>query len=159
MKRVTFGVTYPPERAHPVHRRIEREERVSRAELLMWGPAGTVTALLWFDADPAVVGGILGDVDSLTAVGLVAGDDGTNAFTHQTEYELPDAVMDLVARSKVVFLPPVVFLDDGDARFEAVGETQFLSEFHARLADLLDARIERVRDFRRGSTPASITER
>ncbi|MFD1644642.1 helix-turn-helix domain-containing protein [Haloarchaeobius litoreus] len=153
MRRVTFAVDYPPSLAHPMHRRLD-ESAVSRAELLMWGPMDTVTTLAWYDGTPGAVRSLLDPVESITAVDLVAGDGGTYAFVHQTEYELGAPVLDLVADSGVVFLPPVTFEAGGRARVEAVGESEFLAEFHADLREHVDATVERVADFRRWSTPA-----
>lgn len=162
MKRVTFGVTYPPESAHPVHRGLAREATLSRADLLVWGPTDAVTTLVWYDGGREPVQRVVDGVESLVEATLVPGDDGTYVFSHQTAFELPDAVLELVARAKLAFLPPVTFLDDRRARFEAVGESRHLSEFHARLSDLVGVRIERVREFERESMPASpaaLTER
>jgi predicted DNA binding protein len=55
--------------------------------------------------------------------------------------------------------PPVTFFSAGTVRFEAVGESRFLSEFYTELNDLLDVSIERVRGFRRWSSPTDVTER
>lgn len=159
MKRVAFRVTYPTELAHPIHRRIGEFDRVSRMELLMWGPTADVTTLSWYDADAGTVRRVLDAVASVTTADLVAGDGGTYAFVHQTEYELDADVLDLVSRSRVCFLPPVTFLADGDATFEAVGETSRLSEFYARLGERLDVGIERVREFGREPSSAALTDR
>ncbi|WP_440005529.1 helix-turn-helix domain-containing protein [Halomicrococcus sp. SG-WS-1] len=159
MKRIRFGVTYPTELAHPIHRRLAREDAVSRMELLMWGPTADVTTLSWYDADRETVAELLTAVETVSTSHLVEGDDGTYAFVSQREYEFEDDVLELVSRARVVFLPPVTFFEDGDATFEAVGEPSSLSEFHARLSELLDARIERVRDFRSGSSPSDLTGR
>ncbi|QIB74955.1 bacterio-opsin activator [Halogeometricum borinquense] len=159
MKRVAFGVSYPTELAHPIHRRLARTDGVSRMELLIWGPTANVTTLSWFDTDPETVRELLTAVGTLSAVSLVAGDDGTYAFAHQTGFEFDDDVLDLLASASVVFLPPVTFFEDGTATFEAVGETADLSDFYRQLGTLLDVRIERVHDFQRGSNPANLTTR
>ncbi|SDM43972.1 HTH DNA binding domain-containing protein [Halogranum gelatinilyticum] len=159
MKRVAFRVSYPPTAAHPIHRRLADTDEVSRMELLVWGPTAEVTTLSWYDAEPATVRELLTAVETAVASSTVAGDGGTYAFLHQSEYELDADVLDLVARSGVVFLPPVVFLDDGDAVFEAVGEQAELSRLYADLGDLLDTRIERVSEFRKPSSPARLTDR
>lgn len=153
MKRVAFAVDYPPSLAHPMHRQLA-ESPVRRAELLMWGPMDTVTTLAWYEGGPAAVRTLLDAVESSTAVDLVPGDGGTYAFIHQTEYELGAPVLDLVADSGVVFLPPVTFEAGGRARFEAVGRSEFLAEFHADLREHVDATVERVAEFRRWETPA-----
>nr|WP_303647244.1 helix-turn-helix domain-containing protein [Haloarchaeobius sp. FL176] len=136
-----------------MHRQLD-ESPVSRAELLMWGPMDTVTTLAWYGGEPDAVRSLLDAVGSSTAVDLVTGDGGTYAFVHQTEYELGAPVLDLVADSGVVFLPPVTFEPGGRARFEAVGESEFLAAFHADLREHVDATVERVADFRRWTTPA-----
>lgn len=159
VKRVAFGVTYPAEFVHPLHRRVVRTEGVSRVELLAWAPTADVTTLSWYDADPETVRAVLAAVESLSTANLVEGDGGTYAFARQTAYEFDDALLELVSRANVAFLPPVTFLADGDATFEAVGDAASLSGFHARLDELLDARIERVREFGRTSSPATLTER
>ena len=76
MKRVAFGVTYPRERTHPLHRRLAREEGVSRMELLMWGPTASVTTLSWYDADPGTVEAVLAAVETVSTSHLVAGAAG-----------------------------------------------------------------------------------
>ena len=151
MKQVTFTARYPPELAHPMHRALMESQRLSRAELLLWGPTETVTTLFWYDGPEAVVRELLGAVDSIERSALVAADDGTYGFLAQREYELADAVLDLVVEAQLVFLPPVTFLDSGRVRFQAVGEGDALSEFYAALSEVLETGIERVRPFRRGS--------
>jgi hypothetical protein len=152
VKRVTFRVRYPEGLAHPLHRRLGDAEDASRMELLMWGPTGTVTVLLWFDAGREAVSGLLGALDAAGAE-LVAGDGGTYAFLRQRAYEFDDAVMDLVGDARAVFLPPVVFRAEGDATVAAVGETEGLSGLYERLDDVLDATIARVSEFRRPGGP------
>lgn len=159
MKRVTFSVRYSGELAHPIHRRMMDGLPISRMELLMWGPMATVTTLSWFDADGETVAEALEAVESVTSTQLVPGDGGTYAFVSQSEYELGGPVLELVARSRVVFVPPVSFYDTGRATFEAVGESDHLGEFHADLRDTLDATIEAVHEFSRWSSPADVTER
>jgi predicted DNA binding protein len=159
MRRVAFRVSYPPEMAHPLHRRLARTDGVSRMELLQWGPTAAVTTLSWYDASPETVRTVLDAVETVTSTELVEGDDGTYAFVRQSAYELDAEVLELVERSHVVFLPPVTFFADGDAVFEAVGETPAVSALYARLRELLDARIERVDDFRRGPSSAALTDR
>lgn len=124
-----------------------------------WGPTDAVTTLVWYDAVPDAVRDLLDRVDSLTTATLLPEDDGTYVFSHQTEFELSRSVLDVVAHSEVAFPPPVVFLGGGEVRFEAVGGSDGLSEFHGRLSELLDVRIERVGDFRRGPAPATLTDR
>lgn len=152
MKRATLRVTYPPARAHPIHRRIVRGDGVTRAELLLWGPTSTVTTLTWYDGDRRAVESLLDGVDSLATRHLVPGDGGTYAFVHQTAYELDEGVMDLVTSARAVFPPPVVFRDDGDALFEAVGEATALADLYAGLDDELAATVERVEPFGRGGS-------
>jgi hypothetical protein len=159
VKRVSLSATYPPESAHPIHRGIEASDAVSRAELLLWGPTEAVTTLVRYDAAPDAVRELLDRVDSLTAASLLPEDGGTYVFSRQTDFELPESVLDLVGRSKVAFPPPVVFLAGGEVRFEAVGDPEDLSEFHERLSEPLDVRIERVGGFRRGPDPATLTDR
>ena len=152
MKQVTFTARYPPELAHPMHQALMESQRLSRAELLLWGPTETVTTLFWYDGSEAAVRELLGAVDSIERSALVAADDGTYGFLAQREYELADAVLGLVAEAQLVFLPPVAFLDSGRVRFQAVGEGDALSEFYAALSEVLETGIERVRPFRRGES-------
>lgn len=159
MKRVSFSVSFPAEMAHPLHRRIVDGTEVSRADLLMWGPMTTISTLLWIDGPPDVATDVLDAVDSTTATNLVAGDDGTYAFVHQTEYEFPDRLLELVAESRVVYLPPIRFYQDGTVQFEVTGEAALLAAFSDELADLAEVTIERVREFDRWGSPATLTER
>ena len=151
MKQVTFTARYPPELAHPMHRALSDSERLSRADLLLWGPTGAVTTLFWYDGPKAAVQELLAAVESIERSALVAADDGTYGFLAQREYELAASVLELVAEAQLVFLPPVTFLDSGRVRFQAVGDGAALSEFHAALSDVIETTIERVRPFDRGS--------
>jgi predicted DNA binding protein len=159
VRRVTFRARYPVEVAHPIQRRIMESGPVSRAELLMWGPMSDVTTLTWFDGGPDAVEGVLAAVGSATTSHLVADDGGTYAFVHQTGFELIGSVLERVAESSVVYLPPVVFLDTGEVRFEAVGESGHLSAFHDELNDVIDVTIESVHGFRREPSPGAVTDR
>ena len=151
MKQVTFTARYPAELAHPMHQALMDSERLSRAELLMWGPTETVTTLFWYDGPKAAVEDLLAAVESIERSALVAAADGTYGFLAQREYELAASVLDLVAEAQLVFLPPVTFFDSGRVRFQAVGEQIALSEFYAGLSEVIETGIERVRPFHRGS--------
>ncbi|MGQ3328274.1 helix-turn-helix domain-containing protein [Halorubrum sp. FL23] len=159
MKRVQFSVTYPERLIHPLHRRITEAGPVTRAELLTWSPTADATTLFWCDADADATASVVDAVDSLVASELVEGGGGTYAFLRQESYEFAPAVLDAIAAARVAFLPPVVFLDTGAVRFEAVGETGALGAFHEALADLSDATIERVREFDRAASPSRLTDR
>lgn len=159
MKRSRFSVTYPPERAHPVHRAIMAGTAISRMELLMWGPRSTITTLSWYDSAIDRVEGVLEAVDSTTDTELVASEDGTYAFVRQDAYALDQAILTIVRDAGVVFLPPITFHATGEVTFEAVGEPSLLSAFHDELSASLDTRIERVTDFRRPSSSAAYTDR
>ncbi|WP_436908021.1 helix-turn-helix domain-containing protein [Halosimplex marinum] len=175
MRQVTFETTYPPAAAHPLHRRLMADGPASRADLLIWGPTAAVTALIWFDAEPAAVREVLGAVDSVTETRLVAAEGGaseatatspdrgsgggTYAFVRQSAYELPGAALDAVAEARVAFVPPVTFRASGTARFEAVGEHEALAEFYADLNAAFDTDVVRVREFRRWPEPARLTDR
>ncbi|QLH79620.1 helix-turn-helix domain-containing protein [Halosimplex rubrum] len=159
MRQVTFETTYPPEAAHPLHRRLTGDGPVTRAELLIWGPTADVTTLTWFDAEPAAVNEVLDAVDSATETRLVAADGGTYAFVRQSAYELPEAALEAVADSRVAFVPPVSFRGSGAARFEAVGESDALAEFYRDLDAAFDTEVVRVREFRRWPEPARLTDR
>jgi len=179
VEQVTFAVDYGDDLAHPIHRRLmtkrgtteqdgakrgatEQETAghdVGRMELLQWGPTAAVTALAWYDGPPAAVAELLETVET-TVTQLVADDDGgTYAFTRQSEYRLGEPVIDLVERARVAFRPPVTFAATGTVRFDAVGESDDLGAFYEGLAALLDARIDRVRTFRRWPAPARLTDR
>ena len=159
MKRVAFEVTYPPEAIHPLHRRLTRTGGVSRMELLAWGPTDDVTTLSWFDASAGPVRELLAAVETVTTKSLVEADGGAYAFVRQTDYEFDDALMAVVSTARAAFLPPVTFREDGTAAFEAAGEHAALSEFYERLGELTDVRVERVRDFRRGTPSPVLTDR
>ncbi|WP_415378585.1 helix-turn-helix domain-containing protein [Halosimplex sp. TS25] len=159
MRQATFETTYPEDAAHPFHRRMMAGGPITRADLLIWGPTAEVTTLTWFDAPPSAVEDVLEGVDSATRTHLVAAEGGTYAFVRQTDYELPDPVMDLVAASRVVFVPPVRFADSGVVRFEAVGEPDAIGAFYDDLAGLFPTELVRVREFRQWPAPASLTDR
>lgn len=159
MRRVTFAVDYPPERAHPIHRQIVAGTPVTRMALLGWGPTASVTSLVWYDAERAVVSALLDEIDVVETAHLVERDGGTYAFTTQKRFGLDSAVLELIGQARVAFLPPVVFEDSGRARFEAVGEQSALSEFHDALAGELAVTIEHVRPFERRPATAVLTDR
>lgn len=159
MQRVAFWAQYPEEMLHPFHRRIVAADGVTRADLLIWGPMSTISTLTWFDGPPDAVASVFEAVDSTTATELVPGDEGTYAFVHQTKYEFPDVLLELVAESPVVYVPPIRFFDDGRVEFEVAGQSEFLAAFHGGLADVADVTIERVVEFDRWGSPATVTER
>jgi predicted DNA binding protein len=90
---------------------------------------------------------------------LVPGTDGTYAFLRQAEYEFAGVILETIAESDVIFVPPVVFRDTGTVRFEAVGESAALSAFHDALAELGELSIERVEPFERPNAPSALTDR
>jgi predicted DNA binding protein len=134
-------------------------EGIAQADLLVWGPTDTVTTLTWFEGDPETVSTVVDAVETLTAAQLVAGDGGTYAFLHQTDFEFGAAVMDLVADARVAFVPPVRFREKRVVRFEAVGDREGLAAFHDRLTDDFDADLESVREFRRWGSASALTDR
>jgi hypothetical protein len=159
MKRVTFAVEYDLETAQPTHRRLLRTAGVSRAELLMWGPFGSETSLTWYDGDEATVESVLDGVDGILDSHLVASDDGTYAFVDRANYEFEPRILDLVTAATVAFLPPVTFEGDGTVTFDVVGGRSQLGSFFDGLADLGEAQVERVTEFRRLSAGTTMTDR
>jgi predicted DNA binding protein len=159
VKQVTFRATYPPELAHPLHVGVVEESDVSRAAVLQWGPTDSASTLSWFDTDRETTRALLDRVESVAATSLVEDGAGTYAFVHQTAFEFDDALMDRLGDARVVFVPPLTFLDTGAARFHAVGAADALAAFRADLAGPLDVHVERVRTFRRGPAPATLTDR
>jgi len=159
VKRATFGVTYTESTAQPTHRAVVRSDRITRGELLTWGPAGSATGLLWFDGPTDAVATLLDGVDGIVDSRLAAGDGGTYAFVDREEYEFDAATLDLVDTAGVAFVPPLVFLETGRLRFEAVGPSERLGAFHRTLSEAFDAEIERVSGFRRRTEPAAVTDR
>jgi predicted DNA binding protein len=132
---------------------------ITRAELLTWSPTAEATTLLWCDGDRAATETVVSSVDSLLASSFVPGADGTYAFLRQDDYEFAATILETIAEAAVVFVPPVVFLDDGAVEFEAVGEAAALSAFHDALSDLGDLAIDRVHDFERARSPSHLTDR
>lgn len=136
-----------------------RDTAVSRAELLNWSPTDDATTLFWFDGEPTAVDPVLDSIDSLEDRSLVTGSEGTYAFLRQARYEFPTELLDLLAAAWVIFLPPVVFLESGEVRFEAAGESADISSFHDRLSQLGSLSIERVQEFRPNGSPSGLTAR
>ncbi|WP_435175014.1 helix-turn-helix domain-containing protein [Halorussus sp. AFM4] len=159
MKRVRFSIRYPDRLAHPIHRRVAGDAAVTRAELLLWSPTADATTLLWCDGDRAATESVVAGVDSLVASDFVADADGTYAFLRQDDYEFPAALLDTVADAAVIFLPPVVFREAGDVRFEAVGPSAAVSALHDDLSELGEPTVERVRPFERRESPSRLTDR
>lgn len=159
MKRIEFAVRYPDGLVHPIHRQIQSGTAVSRAELLMWSPTGEATTLLWCDGDRDAAERAIDGIDSLLVSNVVEDTDGTYVFLRQDDYEFAGAILDAIADAAVIFLPPVVFLENGVVRFEAVGEPAALSTFHDELSELGDLAIESVREFERADAPSGLTDR
>ncbi|EMA59089.1 helix-turn-helix domain-containing protein [Halorubrum lipolyticum] len=159
MKRVQFAATYPERLVHPLHRQVIESGPVTRAELLTWSPTADATTLFWCDADADATAPVVRATDSLVDSELVEDGGGTYAFLRQDDYEFAPAVLDAIAAARVVFLPPVVFLETGEVRFEAVGEAGALGAFHEALTDLGDVTIERVHEFERTASPSRLTDR
>jgi predicted DNA binding protein len=128
-------------------------------ELLTWGPTAAVTSLAWYDAGRDVVSSLLATVDFVEMAQYVERDGGTYAFTVQDQFALDPAVVDLLERARVAFLPPVVFEASGVARFEAVGEQSALSSFYDTLGSELSVEIEQVEPFQRQPAPRELTDR
>ena len=158
MKRVQFAVRYP-EFVHPLQRQVVAETPLTRTELLMWSPTADATSLCWLDVDRDAAAAATEAIDSLLASHFVEGADGTYAFLQQDDYEFSAAILETIVDARVIFLPPVVFLDTGAVRFEAVGEPTALSTFHERLSALGTLSIERVHEFERRAAPSRLTDR
>lgn len=159
MKRVSLRVPRSPDAIHPIHRGIVEAGTIPSAKLLQWGPRDDVTTLSWFDGDRETVRSILEGIDSVTTIHLSSVASGTYAVIDQSNYELESSILALLSRSSVVFVPPVTFLDTGEVRFEAVGESSVLGEFYRRLRETLDVAIESIHEYHGRPSPVSITER
>ncbi|WP_179264491.1 helix-turn-helix domain-containing protein [Natrinema halophilum] len=159
MKRVQFSITYPDQFVHPLHQQIMRGTSITRAELLMWSPTADATALFWCDGDRTATESAIAGIDSILRSSFVEDSDGTYTFLQQDDYEFSPTVLDTIAESQVIFLPPVVFFDTGTVQFEAVGEATSLSTFHEELSTLGDLTIEHVHDFERTHSPSHLTAR
>lgn len=159
MKRVQFSATYPDALVHPLHRRVVTEPSVTRAELLMWSPTGDATTLCWCDGSREAAEAVVDGVDSLVASSFLEDTDGTYAFLRQNDYEFSEALLETVAEARVVFLPPITFLETGEVRFEAAGETTALGAFFEALSELGTVTIERARKFERDDGPSCLTDR
>jgi len=159
MKRIQFSATYPEQFVHPLHRQIMEGAPISRAELLMWSPTEDATTLFWCAGGREATERAIGHIDSLLGSNFVEDSDGTYAFLRQDDYEFSASLLDAIAGSRVIFLPPVAFLDTGEVQFEAVGETTALSSFHEELSELGDLTIEQVREFERKHSPSRLTDR
>lgn len=127
--------------------------------LLAWGPTASVTSLAWYDAGRDVVSSLLETVEFVETAQFVERDGGTYAFTTQERFALDPAVVALLERAQVAFLPPVVFEASGVARFEAVGEQAALSSFYEALGSELAVEIEQVEPFGRQPVATGLTDR
>lgn len=151
--------TYDREHAQPTHRAVMTDGAVSRSELLVWGPQMETTTLSWFDAEPPAVERLLQRVDTVSESHLVAGDGGSYAFTERDDTEFDSAVLSCIADSRVVFVPPLSFHENGEIRIEVVGEQSSLAAFFDALGDLVDVGIEAVHTFDRHGQAATVTDR
>jgi hypothetical protein len=153
VKRVTFATRYPVAEASPTHRAVARTDGVTRAELRAWAPAGGARTLSWYDADRGTVERLLDGVEPVAAFRLVPGDGGTYAFADRSEREFDARVLALVAEADVAFVPPVTLHETGTVRVDAVGEPGPLGAFYRRLSEVVDARVEAVREFAGRAAP------
>lgn len=159
MKRIQFSITYPERFVHPFQRRIMDGTPITRAELLMWSPTAEPTTLLWCDGDREATEAAIAGIDSLLVSHVVEDVDGTYTFLQQADYEFSTALLETISESAVIFLPPVVFRETGEVRFEAVGDSASLSAFHEDLSEFGDLTIEQVRAFERAHSPSRLTDR
>jgi hypothetical protein len=159
MKRIQFSVTYPDRYVHPLQQRIMRDTSITRIELLMWSPTEDATTLFWCDGEQNAAENVIRNLDSLLVSNLVEDGDGTYVFLQQEEYEFPASILNRIAGSQVIFLPPVVFLETGEIQFETVGETNALSTFYDDFSELGNLTIEQVHEFERKRSPSRLTER
>ena len=159
MKRIRFSATYPTRFQHPLHRAIVEDSPIPRIELLMWSPTADPRTLLWCAGDRDATAAVIQEIDSRLDTELVADGAGTYVFLQQEDYEFPRSLLEVVAGSRVIFMPPVVFREDGTVQFEAVGETAALSSFHDDLDDLANLTIEQVQTFERPHSPSRLTDR
>jgi predicted DNA binding protein len=157
MKHAHFSVEYPEQ--HPLHRQLLGEGPISRAELLLWSPTGEATTLCWCDGDRTATERVVSGIESLQSATYVEENTGTYAFLAQNDFEFSARILDLIADSAVVFRPPVVFLETGRVRFQAIGEANALAEFHDDLRSIADVWIERVQPFERPHTGGGLTDR
>jgi hypothetical protein len=159
VKRAAFSVRYPSTLRHPMHRELAAATDVSRAELLMWSPTGSVKTLFWCDGPVAATRRLFTTTESVTDLSVVPDADGTYALVRQDDYEFPTRLMEVVAESSVVFVPPVTFLESGRIELAAVGESDHLSVLHDRLRDYGDVTITRVHAYRRARSASTTTDR
>jgi hypothetical protein len=159
MKRIQFSISYPDRFDHPLHEQIMEHPSISRAELLLWSPTADATTLIWCNGDRDATERAISGIESLVVSHVVASTDGTYAYLHQDDYEFADVILDTMADSRVIFAPPVVFLDTGVVQFEVVGEATELRTFHDALSTLGDLTIDRVREFERTQSPSRLTDR
>jgi hypothetical protein len=136
-------VTFTEETAQETHERLMTALSVSRIDLLMWGPTLGGTTLSWFDAESDAVTHVLDAVGTVEEYHLVPAPTGTYAFVDRTGLEFDPEVLSLVADARVVFLPPLTYLDTGELRFEAVGERSRLGRFFDELSTLVSVRLDR----------------
>jgi len=151
--------TYAVGAAQPTHRALMRADALSRASVLVWGPMVDVPTLSWFDGGREPVTALLDRVDTVGAYRLVPGETGTYAFVERTAREFDPEVLDRIADSGVVFVPPLSFRGTGELRFEAVGRQRDLSAFYDAVGEVVDLRLDRVRPFRRSGWEAPLTDR
>jgi hypothetical protein len=159
MKRIQFSVTYPERFVHPLQRRIMDGTPITRAELLTWSPTAEATTLFWCDGDREATEAAIAGIDSLLVSNVVEETDGAYAFLQQDDYEFPTPLLETLSESQVVFVPPVVFRETGEIRFEAVGEAAALGVFHESLSEFGDLTIDAVHEFERERSPSRLTDR
>jgi len=159
MKRIRFSAAYPARLLHPLHHAIVEDSPIHRIELLMWSPTADPRTLLWCAGDRDATSAVIEAVDTRLGSEIVAAEDGTYVFLQQADYEFATPLLEVLATSQVIFVPPVIFLDTGTVEFEAVGEAQALSSFHDDLGDLADLAIDRVQAFERRHASSALTER
>lgn len=160
MKRLAVEVSYPTSLRHPLHAAlIDDEGDASEAALLTWGPVGDVSSLIWIDAPRETAARLLGATGFSDNSMMMNTNHGTYAVVRQDEYEFPDAVLSVIERAEVVFLPPLTFRADGTVEIAVVGSSAGLGAFVENLETLATVRITSVHPYRRHGTKVPLTDR
>ncbi|MDZ5810781.1 helix-turn-helix domain-containing protein [Halorubrum sp. AD140] len=158
MQRVTFQTKYS-DPVHPIQAAVGDTDMTTRSDLVCWSPTPDGTALVWFDADRATVGGLLDGVDTVVGVSLHEDKTGTYALIEEPQLELRQALLDTISDAAVAFPPPVVFYGNGSVRFDAVGPSAALSDLYGQLQEYTTVDIETVRGYRPGVSSGLLTDR
>ncbi|QLG26798.1 helix-turn-helix domain-containing protein [Halorarum halophilum] len=150
MKYVRLTLRFHDDVVHPVHELIDRDEGVER-DLLLHGNTATEgwdTLLFYVDGDPDTYAAALEAADGIVDYELThLGENSFYAYIEQEADAFDAALFERFSRTGVIVVPPVEFVDGGEAHVTVLGDPAALQSTVDDLPDGLDVSIDRVGEY------------